>query len=52
MCSERENWAEENHWPYLGFSSVNFVSNCELPETEGFGDFLSFLQVEMMCVGE
>jgi hypothetical protein len=41
VCCECEERTEEDHWTDLRFS-----------DAEGFWNLLTFLEIEMMCVGE
>ena len=52
MYCEREKRAKEEHGTDLRFSSVNCGFDGDKPDAERLGNFLTFLQIEMMSMGK
>ena len=52
VCTKREKRAQKSDWSDLEFSAISIGKEGVEPKTEGFGDFLSFLEIEVMGVGE
>ena len=48
-CQKR---TEENHWTDLRFSNFNYWFVGEVPDAERFWDFLAFLEIKMVRVGQ
>jgi len=52
VSTKREKRAEKSYWSDLEFSAISIGWKGVGPKTEGFWDFLSFLEIEVMRVGE